>query len=42
MNDPAIQSDAAALLAAHAELESANGLLDKLLTRWTELEEKLQ
>ena len=42
MNDPAIQSDAAALLAAHAELESANDLLDKLLTRWTELEEKLQ
>ncbi|MDR3763836.1 MAG: ABC-F family ATP-binding cassette domain-containing protein [Acidobacteriota bacterium] len=42
MNDPAIQSDAEALLAAHAELQESDSALDKLITRWTELEEKLQ
>jgi ATP-binding cassette subfamily F protein uup len=41
-NDPAIQSDAAALIAAHSELEQASSAVDRLLTRWTELEEKLQ
>ena len=42
LNDPSIQSDAAALLAAQSELERASSALDQLLTRWTELEEKLQ
>ena len=42
LNDPAIQSDAPALIAAQTELEQANAALDQLLTRWTELEEKLQ
>jgi ATP-binding cassette subfamily F protein uup len=40
LNDPSIQSDAAALIAAQAELEQSEAELDKLLTRWTELEEK--
>jgi ATP-binding cassette subfamily F protein uup len=40
LNDPAIQTDAAALIAAQEELESSEAALDKLLTRWTELEEK--
>jgi len=42
LNDPAIQTDAAALIAAQSELEQATAALDKLLTRWTELEEKQQ
>jgi ATP-binding cassette subfamily F protein uup len=42
LNDPAIQSDAPALIAAQSELEQAESTLDQLLTRWTELEEKLQ
>jgi ATP-binding cassette subfamily F protein uup len=41
-NDPAIQTDAAALIAAQSELDQASTAVDKLLTRWTELEEKLQ
>jgi len=40
LNDPSIQTDAPALIATHAELEQATAALDKLLTRWTELEEK--
>jgi ATP-binding cassette subfamily F protein uup len=42
LNDPAIQSDAAALIDAQSELEQASTAVDKLLTRWTQLEEKLQ
>jgi ATP-binding cassette subfamily F protein uup len=42
LNDPAIQTDASALIAAQSELEQASSVLDQLLTRWTELEEKLQ
>jgi len=42
LNDPAIQSDAPALMAAQSELEQASAALDQLITRWTELEEKLQ
>jgi ABC transport system ATP-binding/permease protein len=42
LHDPAIQSDAGALIAAQSELEQATDALDQLLTRWTELEEKLQ
>ena len=37
LNDPAIQTDAAALIAAQSELEQASAALDQLLTRWTEL-----
>jgi ATP-binding cassette subfamily F protein uup len=42
MNDPSIQTDAPALIAAQAELEESESVLDQLLTRWTELEEKQQ
>jgi ATP-binding cassette subfamily F protein uup len=42
LHDPAIQSDAPALIAAQSRLEEAEAALDLLLTRWTELEEKLQ
>jgi ATP-binding cassette subfamily F protein uup len=42
LNDPSIQSDAPALIAAQSEFEQATTALDQLLTRWTELEEKLQ
>jgi ATP-binding cassette subfamily F protein uup len=42
LNDPTIQSDAPALIAAQSELEQAESALDQLLTRWTELEEKQQ
>ncbi len=42
LNDPTIQTDAAALIAAQSELEQASSAVDQLLTRWTELEEKLQ
>jgi ATP-binding cassette subfamily F protein uup len=41
-DDSAIQSDGNALMAAQAELDAATTLLDQLLTRWTELEEKMQ
>jgi ATP-binding cassette subfamily F protein uup len=40
INDPTIQTDAPALIAAQSELEQAESALDQLLTRWTELEEK--
>ena len=42
LDNPAIQSDATALLGAQSELEQASAALDQLLTRWTELEEKMQ
>ncbi len=42
LNDPAIQSDAPALIAVQAELEQASSALDLLIARWAELEEKLQ
>ena len=42
LHDPAIQTDAPALIAAQSKLEQATAALDQLLTRWTELEEKLQ
>ncbi len=38
--DPAIQTDAERLMAAHAEMEAAQAEVDKLIARWTELEEK--
>ncbi len=40
-NDPAIQTDAASLIAAQSELEQASAAVDQLLTRWTELEERM-
>jgi len=42
LTDPAIQTDAQALIAGQSELEAAEAELDRLLTRWTELEEKMQ
>ncbi len=39
--DPAIATDAARLLSAHAELEAAQKKVDELFTRWSELEAKL-
>jgi len=42
LNDPAIQTDAPALIAAQFELEQAASALDQFLIRWTELEEKQQ
>jgi ATP-binding cassette subfamily F protein uup len=42
LNNPAIQTDAPALIAAQSELEEAESALDQFLTRWTELEEKQQ
>jgi ATP-binding cassette subfamily F protein uup len=38
--DPAIVSDAARLVAAHAEMDEAQKALDALYARWSELEEK--
>jgi ABC transport system ATP-binding/permease protein len=38
--DPAIASDATALLVAHSELEAAQRAVDELFARWAELEEK--
>jgi len=38
--NPAIQTDAERLMAAHAEMEAAQAEVDKLIARWTELEEK--
>jgi len=40
LNNPAIQTDAPALIAAQSELEQAESALDQLLTRWTELEDR--
>ncbi|HWX91500.1 MAG TPA: ABC-F family ATP-binding cassette domain-containing protein [Terriglobales bacterium] len=41
LENPAIVSDAARLLSAHAEFEEAQKALDGLIERWTELEEKV-
>jgi ABC transport system ATP-binding/permease protein len=38
--DPGIATDAARLLNAHAEMEQAQKAVDKLYSRWAELEEK--
>ncbi|HEU4416054.1 MAG TPA: ABC-F family ATP-binding cassette domain-containing protein [Candidatus Angelobacter sp.] len=38
--DPAIATDAARLLAAHAELDAAHKAVDELYARWAELEAK--
>jgi ATP-binding cassette subfamily F protein uup len=38
--DPAIATDAARLLSAHAELEAAQKDVDELYSRWAELEKK--
>ena len=40
LEDPAIVSDAPKLVAAHAEMDEAQKVLDTLYTRWSELEEK--
>ncbi|MGC2194444.1 MAG: ABC transporter C-terminal domain-containing protein, partial [Terriglobales bacterium] len=40
VEDPAIASDAAGLVRAHAEMEEARKALDLLYARWHELEEK--
>jgi ABC transport system ATP-binding/permease protein len=40
LENPAIASDGARLVAAHAEMETAQNTLDTLYARWTELEEK--
>jgi len=40
LEDPAIASDAARLVAVQEDIESAEKALDSLLHRWTELEEK--
>jgi ATP-binding cassette subfamily F protein uup len=40
LEDPAIASDAARLVAAHAEMELAEKSLEALYGRWSELEEK--
>ncbi len=39
--DPAIATDAARLMAAHADLEKAQQTVDELYARWAELEAKL-
>jgi len=40
LEDPAIASDGARLLAISAEIEEAQGIVDLLYARWAELEEK--
>jgi ATP-binding cassette subfamily F protein uup len=40
LENPAIASDAARLVAAHGEMESAEKTLETLYARWAELEEK--
>jgi ATP-binding cassette subfamily F protein uup len=40
LEDPAIASDGARLLAISAEIEEAQGMVDLLYARWAELEEK--
>ena len=40
LEDPAIASDAAALVRAHEEFEAAQTAVDALIARWSELEEK--
>ena len=40
LEDPTIMSDAARLVAANAEMEQAQKIVDDLIARWAELEEK--
>jgi ATP-binding cassette subfamily F protein uup len=40
LEDPAIVSDGPRLMAAHAEMEEAQGKVDELYARWAELEKK--
>jgi ATP-binding cassette subfamily F protein uup len=40
LEDPAIISDAAKLVAAHSALEDAQKAVDALYARWSELEAK--
>ena len=42
LENPAIASDASRLLAAHAEMESAQKNLEALYARWAELEAKTE
>jgi ABC transport system ATP-binding/permease protein len=42
LEDPAIASDGPRLLAAHAEMETAQTAVDELYTRWANLEKKLK
>ena len=42
LEDPAIASDGPKLVAAHAEMESAQNDLDNLYARWAELQEKAE
>src|ERR1035438_1776314 len=41
VEDPAIASDAARIVAAHAEFDQARRILDELINRWAELENKI-
>jgi ATP-binding cassette subfamily F protein uup len=41
MEDPAIATDAARIVAAHAEYDEARNRVDELIARWAELESKL-
>jgi ATP-binding cassette subfamily F protein uup len=41
MQDPAIATDAARIVAAHAEYDDARKTVDELVARWAELENKL-
>jgi ATP-binding cassette subfamily F protein uup len=41
MQDPAIATDAARIVAAHAEYDEARRIVDALIARWAELESKL-
>jgi hypothetical protein len=40
LESPAIATDSARLVAAHAEMEASQRNLDALYARWAELEEK--
>jgi ATP-binding cassette subfamily F protein uup len=40
LEDPAIGSDSQRLVAAQAEMEKAQGNVDRLYARWAELEKK--
>jgi ATP-binding cassette subfamily F protein uup len=41
LEDPAIVSDAAKILSAHAEFDAAKAVVDQLYARWAELESKI-
>jgi ATP-binding cassette subfamily F protein uup len=41
LDDPAIVSDAAKILSAHAEFDAAKAVVDQLYARWAELESKI-